>query len=209
MNRPGWRSIKIGARLCAKRQAQQSKNAAVGFQHIRAPSNYDAAALKLDGIPAVCFSTFRDLEEVPESVVSGSVREFVYVVSDERDCLMKYYSCPGCQSTKTTLTDAFPSSGMQALKNRVCLDCGTAWRPACPRIVGIALLVLGVLVVVLGNALAKEMKDVHGLMNQPAKSDSSDWMYPVMGCIAGFCGLSALFGPAAKIKILGKQKTKG
>lgn len=124
---------------------------------------------------------------------------------------MKYQICPECRSKNTTIaTGRFAGGGNQAFKNRICVDCRTAWRPACPRWVAIALIVLGLLVPKMQDAITKQSADLANATNaigiKSAPADHSIWPYVVAG-IAVTAGFSVLFGPAGKLKILGKSET--
>jgi len=123
---------------------------------------------------------------------------------------MKHKICPECRSENTAVaTGQFAGSGNQAFKNRLCRVCGTAWRPACPRWVAIALIVLGCLIPPIENGISKQFSDVGKATNNPgmvAEGHQSNWLPILLAGIAVSSGLSVLIGVTGKLKILGKKK---
>jgi hypothetical protein len=118
--------------------------------------------------------------------------------------------CPACRSLSTHVTKGeFKASGFQAFGNRVCDQCGTAWRPRCPRWAAIVSIVTGC--ALLGAILA-----VTGgfLFSQPAPHSFRDAMsgkglllfgfFTVMGLWACSYGIAVLLSRAGKMIILGK-----
>jgi len=113
--------------------------------------------------------------------------------------------CPACRSLNTHVTKGeFKASGFQAFGNRVCNQCGTAWRPRCPRWAAIGSIVTGFFVlggvlatvVFLGPATLSNAKDAEGVVGF--------CLLVVMGTWAFFYGMAVLLGRAGKMRILGK-----
>ena len=123
--------------------------------------------------------------------------------------LNDHTQCPACRSLSTHVTKGeFKASGFQAFGNRVCDECGTAWRPRCPRWAAIVSIVTGCLL--LGCVLGA----TGFLLNQHVPSNFSDakalkgvvmvGFFTVMGLWALFYGITVLLGRAGKMQILGK-----
>ena len=122
--------------------------------------------------------------------------------------------CPACRSLCTHVTKGdFKASGFQAFGNRVCDQCGTAWRPRCPRWAAIVSIVTGCLM--LGGFLAIAWPDLQrdGLATffESAQASGKS-IKPVVGLAtltvvalwACFYGVAVLLGRAGKMEILGK-----
>ena len=123
---------------------------------------------------------------------------------------MKHTKCPACQSQNTTeATGQFAGSGLQAFKNRICLDCGTAWRPQCPRWLAVAFIVVGCALPVIQSATVKASSELDSAMGKPVQAQpgsSANWGFFAVGGTAIGYGLLALFGKASKMEILGKAE---
>jgi succinate dehydrogenase/fumarate reductase cytochrome b subunit len=122
--------------------------------------------------------------------------------------------CPACRSLCTHVTKGdFKASGFQAFGNRVCDQCGTAWRPRCPRWAAIVSIVTGC--AMLGGFLAVAWPDLqrYGLASffESARA-SGKTIKPLKGFAilvvvalwACFYGVAVLLGRAGKMEILGK-----
>ena len=122
--------------------------------------------------------------------------------------------CPACRSLSTHVTNReFKASGFQAFGNRVCDQCGTAWRPRCSRWAAIVSIVIGCLM--LGGFLAIAWPDLqrYGLATffESARA-SGKTIKPVVGFAtlvvvalwACFYGVAVQLGRAGKMEILGK-----
>jgi succinate dehydrogenase/fumarate reductase cytochrome b subunit len=122
--------------------------------------------------------------------------------------------CPACRSLSTHVTNReFKASGFQAFGNRVCDQCGTAWRPRCPRWAAIVSIVTGC--AMLGGFLAVAWPDLqrYGLASffESARA-SGKTIKPLKGFAilvvvalwACFYGVAVLLGRAGKMEILGK-----
>jgi hypothetical protein len=122
---------------------------------------------------------------------------------------MKHTQCPSCQSKNTTLAPAqFPSAPNQAFKNRICLNCGTAWRPRCPRWLAVAVIILGTAIPPIQFAIDKGFSDVNSAVGQSRQGGGSHWISFAFAGAAIAGGLMALFGDVGKMKILGKIEPK-
>jgi len=117
--------------------------------------------------------------------------------------------CPACRSLSTHVTKGeLKASGFQAFGNRVCDECGTAWRPRCPRWAAILSIVTGC------GLLAGVWAASSSFSGQPASHNLNDsnagkglllfGFFTVMGLWAFFYGVAVLLGRAGKTKILGK-----
>jgi hypothetical protein len=117
--------------------------------------------------------------------------------------------CPACHSPSTHVTKGeFKATGFQAFGNRVCNECGTGWRPACPRGVATVSIVSGFVVfgcalTVAGSSLAK--------FGFPPLGDAKDLkaigpvgFLGVMGAWALFYGIAVLRGRAASSRFWAK-----
>jgi F0F1-type ATP synthase membrane subunit c/vacuolar-type H+-ATPase subunit K len=118
--------------------------------------------------------------------------------------------CPACRSLRTHITKGeFKTRGFQAFGNRLCYDCGTAWRPLCPRwaailSVSVGGLLLGIILAVAGGAL----------FSQTVRNDVQDALVnkglllfgfiTVTGFWAFWYGVAVLRGRAGQLEILGK-----
>jgi hypothetical protein len=107
---------------------------------------------------------------------------------DNLGAMNDHTQCPACHSPSTHVTKGeFKATGFQAFGNRVCNECGTAWRPACPRGVATVSIVAGFVVfgctlTVAGSSLAKSgfppLGDAKDL-----KAIGSVGFLGVMGCV--------------------------
>jgi hypothetical protein len=121
--------------------------------------------------------------------------------------------CPACRSLSTHVTKGeFKASGFQAFGNRVCDECGTAWRPRCPRWAAILSIVTGC--VMLGGIFA--VPGGFFLSQSPSRNlnDANAFkgllvlgFFVVMGFCSFFYGIAVLLGRAGKMEILGKVLT--
>jgi len=117
--------------------------------------------------------------------------------------------CPTCRSLSTHVTEGeFKASGFQAFGNRVCDECGTAWRPGCPRWAAILSILTGCVVLGCVFGAIRFLFKQHVL---PNFSDASAFkglllfgFFTVMGLWACFYGITVLLGRAGKMIILGK-----
>ena len=123
---------------------------------------------------------------------------------------MNYKQCPQCGSTDTTETTLFGKSGLQAYKNRLCRPCGTGWRPASPKWLGLALIALGCVVPWLEFSMAKNSAELNaatagiGLSSGTQLPTNPSSLAISIGILSAFSGIAVLFGPLRKSKILGK-----
>jgi hypothetical protein len=120
-----------------------------------------------------------------------------------------HIQCPVCHSLRTRVTKGeFKASGFQAFDNRICDQCGTAWRPRCPRWAAIVSIVGGCVVV--GSVLAI----VGFLFNRYGPHIFSNvksfkllvifGLFAGMGLWACSYGVDVLRRRAGRVKILGK-----
>src|ERR1017187_5605233 len=108
--------------------------------------------------------------------------------------------CPACRSLSTHVTKGeFKASGFQAFGNRVCDECGTAWRPRCPRWAAILSIVTGC--VMLGGIFA--VPGGFFLSQSPSRNlnDANAFkglfvlgFFVVMGFCSFFYGIAVLLG---------------
>ncbi len=127
--------------------------------------------------------------------------------------MSEYTQCPACRSLNTRVTKGdFRAKGFQALGNRICDQCGTAWRPRCPRWAAIACIITGC--VMLGGFSVTAWPDLHShglgtLLNMQGRRGSAKGLVGLVTLVvaafwACLYGIAVLCGHAGKLTVLGK-----
>jgi hypothetical protein len=124
--------------------------------------------------------------------------------------------CPTCGSSnsRVSLTE-FKAWGWQPLGNRICGECGTAWRPQCPRWAAVVSIVLGCVMWTVAFALVGLAAQEQGLsnfidsivQNQSPEVSKAILVFAVFVLLALWpflYGIAVLRGRAGKPMILGK-----
>jgi hypothetical protein len=128
-----------------------------------------------------------------------------------------YTQCPTCGSSNSRVsqTEFRARWGWQPLGNRICEECGTAWRPQCPRWAAVVSIVLGCAMWAIALALVIPALHKQGLsnfiddlmQNQSRDRDEAILMFVVFVMLALWpflYGIAVLRGRAGKPMILGK-----
>jgi len=116
--------------------------------------------------------------------------------------MSSHAQCPECQSSRSrTARGRFAASGTQAFRNRECKECGTVWRPSCPR--GVA-----VVFIAAGFVLPLSIIFIFGAFPNEARGFWSMGSVFVIGISSAVYGIRVLRGRAGQLRVLGKVETK-
>jgi len=127
-----------------------------------------------------------------------------------------YAKCPACGSSNSGVSlREFKAWGWQPLGNRICGECGTAWRPQCPRWAAAVSIVLGCVMWAIALALVIPALHKQGLsnfiddviQNRSTERDKAMVMFVTFVALALWpflYGIAVLRGRAGKPMILGK-----
>ena len=128
-----------------------------------------------------------------------------------------YTKCPSCGSpnSRVSLTEFRARWGWQPLGNRICGECGTAWRPQCPRWAAAVSIVVGCVMWACALTLVGVAAHEQGLssfIDSIVQNESPDVSKGIL-VFAAFIllalwpflyGIFVLRGQAGELRILGK-----
>jgi hypothetical protein len=128
-----------------------------------------------------------------------------------------YTECPSCGSSnsRVSLTEFRARWGWQPLGNRICGECGTAWRPQCPRWAAAVSIVVGCVMWAGALALVGLAAHEQGLSNfidsivqnespEVGKATLLFATFILLALWPFLYGMAVLRGRAGKLEILGK-----